>query len=588
MENLLKNTYVSPVSADLKLYDATIMMVDDEPINMEIVKSFLEEEGYNQFILVENSTEAVKTLEEKHPDVLLLDLVMPEVSGFDILSEVRSHPKLKHLPILILTAATDTETKLNALELGATDFLAKPVDSSELRLRIRNTLAAKAYLDQLAYYDSLTKLPNRQLFLERSEWTLKEAKRHNYHCALLQIELDNFQRISDTVGLSAGDEILCEITSRIQKMIRETDVLGHVSDKTADDMQLFRFSGSVFSLLLDHITNADDAAHVAERILQIIKEPLHLQNVDLFVTASVGIAVYPIENVEFSALLRLASSAKDYAKNKGGDTFQFSSESINSMYAKRLSIETKLLKALEGNEFVLHYQPKVDVFTNVIQGVEALVRWQEEDGKLVPPNDFIPLAEETGLIVPMGEWVMREACSALKRWLHDGCTPVSMSINISVKQIQQPSFIAVVKRIIDESGLDPQLLTLEITESLLMDDIKEKIEKLHSLKNLGCKISIDDFGTGFSSLSYLRNFPVDELKIDMSFMKDIPNNGHNCAIASTIIFLANNFKLLTVAEGVETQAQINFLKKQNCGQYQGYVFSRPVPDEEIFKLLPKK
>jgi len=588
MDNLVENKVATAKDTQHNLIHSTIMMVDDEPINMHVVKSFLEEEGYSQFILVENSTEAVKTLEEKRPDVLLLDLVMPEVSGFDILSEVRSHPKLKHLPVIILTASTDTKTKLDALELGATDFLAKPVDSSELRLRVRNTLAAKAYLDQLAYYDSLTKLPNRQLFLERCEWTLKQAKRHKNHFALLQIELDNFSRISDTVGLSAGDQILCELTSRIQKMIRETDVLGHVSDNTEDEMQLFRFSGSVFSLLLDHITNADDAAHVAERLLQIIREPMHLEKIDLFVTASVGIAVYPMENVEFDTLLHLASSAKDYAKNKGGDTFQFSSESINSMYAKRLSIETKLLKALEGNEFILHYQPKVDVDTNVIQGVEALVRWQEEDGKLVPPNDFIPLAEETGLIVPIGEWVMREACSTLKRWLHDGCTPISMSINISVKQIQQPNFIALVKRIVDESALDPQLLKLEITESLLMDDIEEKIEILHSLKNMDLKISIDDFGTGFSSLSYLRNFPVDELKIDMSFMRNIPDNAHNCAIASTIIFLANNFRLLTVAEGVETQEQINFLRKQKCDQYQGFVFSRPLPDEEIFKLLPKK
>jgi len=588
MEKTLENKFVAANDTEQNLTHSTIMMVDDEPINMEIVKAYLEEEGYSKFILLEKSMETIKTIEEKRPDILLLDLMMPEMSGFDILSAVRSHPKLEHLPILVLTASTDTETKLQVLDLGATDFLAKPVDQSELRLRVRNTLAAKAYLDQLAYYDPLTKLPNRQLFLERFEWELKDSKRYQSHVALLHIELDHFNRINDTIGLSAGDEIICETASRIQTVIRESDMLGTTIEDNSDVMQLFRFDGCVFSLLLDRIENAEDAALVAERLIHAIRQPINLGNRDIYITASIGIAVYPPEGEDCRALLRLASSAKDYAKNKGGDSFQFSSDRINLMYEKRLSLETRLRKALDGDEFVLHYQPKVDVATNVIQGIEALVRWKGEDGNLVPPYDFIPLAEETGLIVPIGEWVMRQACSALKRWLDEGIDPVSMSINLSAKQFQEPDFIAVVKRIIDESGVAPHLLILEITEGLLLEDIEQKIEILHSLKNMGLKVSIDDFGTGYSSLSYLGKLPVDELKIDRSFIMDIPDNAYNCAIASTIIFLSNNFRLHTVAEGVETQEQLNFLKKLKCDQYQGFVFSRPLPDEEIFKLLPKK
>lgn len=568
-----------------QLTDATIMIVDDEPINMEVAKVFLEEVGYHNFVLVEKASEAKKTLEETRPDILLLDLVMPEVSGFDILSAVRELSKYKHLPIIILTSSSDSESKLRALALGATDFLAKPVDQSELCLRVRNTLAAKAYQDQLAYYDSLTNLPNRRLFLERFDWSLKEAERHDDNLALLHIELDNFDRINDTLGLSAGDEVLRQIARRIEGVIRSIDILGHPTSEENTRMNLFRLDGGIFSLLLDRIQSAESSAVVAERILPVIREQLKVEGKDIYVTASIGIATYPSDRGDHNTLLRLASSAKDYVKNRGGDSFQFSSSHISAMYEKRLSLESKLRQALGRKEFVLHYQPKVDIKTGLIKGVEALVRCKSDDGVLMPPSNFIQLAEEIGIIVPIGEWVMYEACRQLKEWQEADDIPISMSVNLSVKQFEMPNFVAMVKRIIDSSGIDPQFLTLELTESLLLEYVEDKINILKGLKDLGLKLSIDDFGTGYSSLSYLRRLPVDELKIDRSFIQELPDNADSRAIVSAVIFLAHGLGMLTVAEGIETKEQLRFLEQELCDEYQGYLFSRPVPNDTLSKLL---
>ena len=580
-KNILKEGFTNFI-------DATIMIVDDEPINNRIVKKYLKNVGYSNFVLVDKSTEAMKVLEETDPDILLLDLVMPEMSGFDILSEVRKHPKFEHLPIIILTSSIKTENKLQALDLGATDFLAKPLDQIELVLRVRNTLTVKAYHDQLAYYDDLTNLPNRKSFLERLNRVLKEAERHEELLALLNISLDNFDRINDTIGLSARDDVLRQIAHRIENVTRSVDMLEHSIGDEDTVKNLFRLEGSDFSLLLYRIKGAESAALVASRIIQEIREPLQVEDKDIYVTASIGIATYPEERVDSAALLRLASSAKNYAQKIGGDSFQFSSIDINAIYEKRLSTEARLRKALERDEFKLHYQPKVDVKTGVIQGVEALLRWDTGDSGLVPPNEFIPLAEETGLIVPIGEWVLSKACTQLTEWHQAGKIPMSMAVNLSVKQFQDPDLLAVVKRIIDHSGIDPHFLTLEITESLLIDNIESKIDKLKRFKDMGFKLSIDDFGTGYSSLNYLRRLPIDELKIDRSFISDLPEDADSRAIASSVIFISHSLGLQTVAEGVETEEQLNFLKKENCEQYQGFLFSKPLPNAELFELLPNR
>jgi diguanylate cyclase (GGDEF)-like protein len=568
------------------LLNTTIVMVDDEPITMEVVQVFLEEAGYRNFILIENSSEAMAALEQRRPDLLLLDLIMPQVSGFEILKAVRAHPKLKHLPIIILTSSSDNRDKLVALDLGATDFLAKPVDPSELRLRVRNTLAAKAYIDQLAYYDPLTKLPNRHLFMERLDWGLKEARRCGENLALLSIELDQFNKISDTLGLLAGDDLLRQLTQRIREVVRSIDLLGHFEIDADIPVNLFHFDGGVFTLLLQRITSERNAATVAQRILEAIRAPLLAEKTEVYLTASIGISSYPTEDVDSVALLQLASSAKDYAKHHGGDSFQFSSRQINTQYQQRLSFEARLRKALDRNELVLYYQPKLDVRTNAVTGVEALLRWRVSDQGMIPPNKFIPIAEETGLMIPIGEWALSHACKQLTEWQKGGKAPIGMAVNLSAVQFRNPDMAGVFKRIIETSGIEPQLLTLEVTESMLLEDIRSRMEAMHRLKDLGLKLSIDDFGTGYSSLSYLKRLPLDELKIDRSFFVDLFEDTKSRSLISSLVTLARNLNLRTVAEGVETEQQLRFLQKERCDQYQGFLFSPPLPSAEVFELLP--
>jgi len=564
--------------------DPVIMLVDDEPITLEIVKTYLEKAGYSQFVLVSEATEAMGILEETDPDILLLDLMMPEVSGLDILGELREKPKFKYLPIIILTASKDPQDKITALGLGATDFLAKPVDPTELALRIRNTAAAKAYHDYLTFYDTLTDLPNKSMFLDRFDLAIRKAKRDNEQLALLHISLDDFDKINATVGAAAADQILRQVTYRIEQMVREIDVVvpsGKV--RTFKQMNLFRVEGSAFSLLLDRIHGAENAALVASRIITAIREPFNIEGTNIYVKASIGIANYPDDSLERDTLSHLACGAKDYIRKKGGDSFQFSNKSINAIYIKRQNIENMLSEALERDEFALHYQPKVDIESGLIKGVEALLRW-ESDGEFVPPDDFVPVAEQTGLIIPIGEWLLTKAFRQLEDWHQDGIM-IGMNVNLSAKQMQSNEFLGFVEDMVRRSNVDPLYLTLEITESLLMADIASTITLLERFKDIGLKISIDDFGTGYSSLNYLNTLPVHELKIDRSFIQEIPDNEKRNAIVATIIYLSESLGIQSVAEGVENERQLQFLKKNRCHQYQGYLFSQPLTNSELLSLV---
>jgi len=574
------------LESDQNLKNATIMMVDDEPITMLVVQTFLEEFGYSDFIQIENPLEVMETLEDKLPDILLLDLIMPGKSGMEILEEIRKHPRMSRLPVVVLTASSDAQDKLKALELGATDFLSKPVDQSELGLRIRNSLAAKAYTDQLAYYDPITKLPNSSLFQERLEWALAKAKRYNENLALIHISLDNFSRVNATIGINSSNSILSLLADKLKEVVRGIDLLSTTTDHLKGILGLFRAEGSGFSLLVNHPKNTDSSAVVARRVLKKIREPFVMNGNEIALTASIGIATFPEEGNEAETLHRLAVSAKDYGKSKGGDCFHFSSDSINSIYEKRLKMEFRLRKAVDRDELILYYQPKVDVVTGSLEGVEALVRWQNDTLGLVSPADFIPLAEETKLIVPIGEWVLLEACKTVVSWKKQGKKPVSMAVNVSPMQFDDPNYVDITRKILDATDVDPGLIKLEITEGLFLNNIEDKILTLRALKSLGVQISIDDFGTGYSSLSYLGKLPVDELKIDRSFLNDVESSEESRAIIASIIYMAHSLKLSTVAEGIENDKQLDYIKSQHCDVYQGFYFSRPLPIDEITTLIP--
>ena len=569
------------------LTNATIMMVDDEQINMDVVQAYLEEDGYSKFVLENNPERAMDTLKKARPDTLFLDLVMPGKSGFEILAEIRRHPDFKYLPVIILTSATDSENKLKALELGATDFLAKPLDPSELRLRLRNTLGAKAYIDQLAFYDPLTNLPNKRLFQDHIDQAFRKAERHQQPIALLSIAVDNFDSIHAAVGQAAGDEIMKQIAFRIESVVRQADTLTFTREAAGAARNFYHTDGNVFSLLLDQINQAQDAATVARRIMAVFEEPIRQDDAEIYITLSIGIATYPSEGSNSATLIRLAATARDYVKNNGGNNFQFSSKTINGLYEKRMCLESLLRKALEKDEFDLHYQPKVDLQSGLIQGVEALLRWNSGHAGMIPPVEFIPLAEETGLIVPIGKMVLEKACRQLSEWRRQIALPLSMNANLSAVQLNDSELISTLNTIILQHSVPARALTLELTESLLMNNIEEKIDLMRRIRDLGVRISIDDFGTGYSSLSYLSRLPVNELKIDRSFIVNTPHLAYDSSIVEAIIFLARRLGLKTVAEGVENPSQVDFLKRVNCDEYQGFLFSRPLPAKNLYDIFLK-
>ncbi len=563
---------------------ATIMMVDDEPTTIEILEMFLRSEGYERFVHTSDPTEAIGLARNARPDVLLLDVMMPEVSGLELLQTIRNDEDLQYLPVIILTSATEPETKLQALELGATDLLAKPVDPSELSLRLRNTLAAKTYQDRLAYYDRLTGLPNRRLFTDRLERTLQRARSREIDCALLHLNLDRFKKVNDALGHHVGDALLQAVAARIEQSIRPGDFVG-VPELPEIHDPLSRVGGDEFSVLLPGAGSVEGASRAAARLLESLADPFQVEEHELFVNASVGIALFPTDGEDITTLMANADTAMSHAKKRGRNCFQFYEASQNSESAKRLNLESQLHRAIDRKELVLHYQPKADVATDRITGVEALMRWDHPELGLVGPDQFIPIAEETGLITALGEWALRTACEQNRAWQEAGLEPISIAVNVSAKQFENEAFVDVIQRALQQSGMDPRHLILELTESVIMANPTQTATMLDAIKAMGARTSVDDFGTGYSSLSSLSRFPIDELKIDQSFVSNLPGDENDAAIANAIVLMGHSLGLTVVAEGVETVEQLAFLAGRACDTYQGYLRCKPIPPEALEKLL---
>jgi diguanylate cyclase (GGDEF)-like protein/PAS domain S-box-containing protein len=434
--------------------------------------------------------------------------------------------------------------------------------------------AAERRIEHLAHHDFLTDLPNRSLLRDRLDIALAQARRHGHLVAALYINLDRVKLVNDTLGHSAGDKVLREAASRLAGCMREGDTVA-------------RLGGDEFMVILPNLSDPRGAAVAAQKILQSLAEVTQIDGQDVFVSGSIGVSLFPADAADADGLIRNADAAMSSAKRHGGDNYQFYTSDLNVQLQERLAIEQGLRFAEQRNELYLLYQPKIDLHTRRIVGVEALLRWQHPTLGLVSPERFIPVAEETGLIVPIGEWVMRTACKRISDWRAQGID-LPVAVNLSACQFRQRNLAQTINGILSETGVPPQFLEIEITESDVMEDAESAIATLDELKARGISISVDDFGTGYSSLSYLKRFPLDVLKIDRSFVRDIAVDSDDAAIVEAIIALARSLEIKVVAEGVETESQMEFLNRSGCDFAQGYLFSPPVRPEQVVALLDRQ
>jgi diguanylate cyclase (GGDEF)-like protein len=425
-----------------------------------------------------------------------------------------------------------------------------------------------------AYHDTLTGLPNRASFTEHLSEALRRVKRGQRLLALMFVDLDQFKRVNDSLGHDAGDRLLRVVAERIRRCVRETDLL-------------FRMGGDEFTVILEDVHGPEEAAMVSQRVLEAVREPLQLLHHELSVTVSVGIAMYPRDDAGGERLVKSADTAMYRAKELGRNRYAFFAPEMNERVESQLLMEAALRRALKNGEFRLHYQPRVSAATGRVTGVEALLRWAQPGAGLVEPARFIPALEETGLIVPVGAWVLAEACRQAAQWRREGLGPLRVSVNLSSRQFRSDTLAGTVSSALQASGLDAQHLEVELTESLLVENTEQAMEVMGRLKAIGVAISIDDFGTGYSSLGYLKRFPIDSLKIDRSFVRDLANSRKDAAIVEAIAALAQNLGIGLVAEGVEEPHQAEFLRARYCTELQGYLFGRPMPAEAIAESVQR-
>jgi diguanylate cyclase (GGDEF)-like protein/PAS domain S-box-containing protein len=692
---------------------STILIVDDEVNNRKLLDVLLRAEGYLTFSAA-SAEEALIFIERSAPDLILLDVMMPGMDGYQLAAILKADPVTLSIPIIMLTAQVDRSARIAGLKAGAEEFLTKPFEPAELSLRVRNLLRLKEFSDflqnhrvileeqvqartadlhrfraamdatadaiclvsrstmrfveinatacrmlgyareemfkigpaqlstgpthlleqefdaiiagdtanemkeillrrkdgshllvevrrhaqqsgadwiivgvlrditerkeaekrliQMAHYDALTNLPNRTLFYKNLARIMAKAADRDRGIALLCIDLDHFKNVNDTRGHALGDELLCQVSSRLLECIRTRDFIA-------------RLGGDEFAIILAARDGQQRAQVVANRVRAILRRPFALRDNEVVVSASVGIALYPDDANNAETLIKYADTAMYQAKHAGRDTFRFFTTQMNDDALARLDLENALRKAVVNEEFILHYQPKMDVNSGCICGLEALLRWERPEVGLVPPGKFIPVLEDTGLIVPVGRWVIEAACKQIEAWLASSIGPMVISVNVAGRQFIDGSLERDVTRALGNHHIPANLLELELTESTLMTNTESIVKTLKHFRDLGVGISIDDFGTGYSSLAYLRRFPVDKLKIDMAFIRGIATSADDAAIVLAIIRMAHTLKLEVVAEGVETTEQLAYLRIHGCDQIQGYYFSRPLPLSELEKML---
>lgn len=491
------------------------------------------------------------------------------------------------------------ENPTGLLILGYRDRTARTIEDIARARRVADQisvgLSSARMVEQvhtMAYYDQVTGLPNRRLMHDRLDLALRVAAQHKRHVAVLFLDLDQFKRINDTFGHSKGDRLLQELSKRLATVVRRSDNVGRRDAEGRDAegpvAMISRLGGDEFTVVLTEVTQPEDSVLVARRILQSLATPFSLDSETVLITASIGISVFPGDGEDADTMVKNADTAMYTVKDQGRNDYRFYNASMNAALLERLTIESRLRSALDDGALHLHFQPRWDAATGKVMGMEALIRWQDSDLGTVPPSRFIPIAEETGLIIPIGSWVLRTACAQVEAWRAAGYEPVPVAVNVSARQFRTDDFVGGVQTILKESGFPPGFLGLELTESVLMRNADASADALRGLKALGVTIAIDDFGTGYSSLSYLKRFPIDHLKIDQSFIHGLPDNVDDAEITSAIVAMAHRLKLRVVAEGVETEAQRTWLANVGCDEIQGFLVGKPVPPEEAVRFLVKR
>jgi diguanylate cyclase (GGDEF)-like protein len=551
-----------------------VLVVDDDRSTRSTLRHTLQRDGFR----VEEASDgqqALALLARFQPDVILMDAMMPVMDGFTACAKMQELPNGADIPVLMITALQDNSSVERAFAAGASDYIPKPIHYAVLSQRVRRIIEAnraEKRIRHLAYNDVLTNLPNRTLFFELLGKSIEHARSSGQQVAVLFMDLDRFKYVNDNLGHAIGDRLLQGVAQRVRQTVR------------ADD-SVARLGGDEFTVVLNELDSPAAAATAAHNIVRALSAPFPIDGHDIFVTASVGIAMFPHDGSDVATLVKHADSAM-YRAKRTNTGFQFYESSMEHSISEHVRLESDLRRALEQRQQLeVFYQPQACLVSGRIIGMEALVRWRHPTRGMIAPADFIPLAEETGIINPLGDWVLRTACAQLQKFLYDGLPQMRVAVNLSVRQLLQKDFAASVEAVLADTGLPPHLLELEITESTLMENAHDTLAALHRLRELGVRLSIDDFGTGYSSLSYLKRFPVDIIKIDRSFVHDLPQDADDAAIVSAIIALAHSLRLEVVAEGVETDEQLAFLASRSCDMIQGYHLSPAVAAEQFAELV---
>jgi len=585
----------------------TILLVDDNPGNLKLLVDCLEGQDLNVAV-AQKGEEALQRLQRTHlgkPDLILLDVVMPGIDGYETCRRIKLEPEHVDIPIIFLSALSDTDDKVNGFSLGAVDYITKPINFAEMIARINThlelselrkqldarikartqelvdannslcheideRLRAEKQIRYIANHDSLTDLPNLVLFEDRLKQLFVQAERRREKVALMFLDLDQFKVVNDSLGHQIGDRLLLKVAKRLKSSIRAEDSVA-------------RFGSDEFVLCFPARDCRDEVSTIAGKLIESISRPFKINELDLHVGASIGVAVYPDDGSDADTLMRNAGTAMYHAKQFGRGEIVLYTAELNRHLQDHLNLSNLLREAVKNQELFLEYQPQVDLGTGKIIGAEALMRWCQSDGSLIPPGAFIPIAEANGIIKELGEWGLRLSCEELKRWIDAGYDELTISVNISVPQLRSTGFVDTVQRIVNELQLPPSLLKLELTESLLMEHSETNLSILKRLSDFGVKLSVDDFGTGYSSLAYLQDFPVNDLKIDITFIRNIGAE-HGDAIPSAIIAMAHSLHLKVVAEGIELNTQQEFLKSLGCDYAQGFLYSRSMSGKDFLKM----